>query len=326
MESPKNYDEVNQSDAEEINLIEMKIQKNANANKSLTSYSQLQQSVGLTWKNLTYTVKDKNNSGETKQILTSISGYVEPGKVLCILGPSGSGKTTLLQILNGLRSTTSGNIYYKGQSKKENKISDDIMGYKGNAAYVGQEDSLCGSLTVKESLKYASILKSAGKTSNEKRILVENTIEHLGLKSCENTLIGNVFFKGISGGQKRRVSIGIELMGQPALLFLDEITSGLDSSSSYQIMNVINLLAKKGHTIIMTIHQPSSQIFNMMAKNDFTMMVLESGRSMYFGRCNNVVSYLTTLNYKIPEYSNPCDYILDLVNCDFQNSSKDADD
>eukprot|EP01084_Bolivina_argentea_P188612 324644_1 len=157
MESPKNYDEVNQSDAEEI--IEMKIQKNANANKSLTSYSQLQQSVGLTWKNLTYTVKDKNNSGETKQILTSISGYVEPGKVLCILGPSGSGKTTLLQILNGLRSTTSGNIYYKGQSKKENKISDDIMGYKGNAAYVGQEDSLCGSLTVKESLKYASILK-----------------------------------------------------------------------------------------------------------------------------------------------------------------------
>eukprot|EP01084_Bolivina_argentea_P121390 215105_1 len=119
MQPPKNYDQINQSDAEEI--IEMKIQKNANANKSLTSYSQLQQSLGLTWKNITYAVKDKYNPGETRQILTSISG---------------SGKTTLLQILRGLRSNTSGNIYYKCKSKKENKMSDDIMGYKGNAKYV----------------------------------------------------------------------------------------------------------------------------------------------------------------------------------------------
>eukprot|EP01083_Nonionella_stella_P257066 880248_1 len=90
-------------------------------------------------------------------------------------------------------------------------------------------------------------------------------------------------------------------------------------------MNVVNILSQKGHTIIMTIHQPSSQIYNMMAKNDFSMMVLESGRTMYLGTCSHLVTYLTNINYKIPKYSNPCDYILDLVNCNFQKSTADAD-
>lgn len=147
------------------------------------------------------------------------------------------------------------------------------MGYNGNAAYIGQEDLLCGSLTVRESLLYAAKLKRSSSSSSyyeENSInhdtLVDSTINDLGLGSCKDTLIGNIFIKGISGGQKRRVSIGIELMGKPKILFMDEITSGLDSTSSYKIVNLINLLSQKGHTIIMTIHQPSSRIFDMMSK------------------------------------------------------------
>eukprot|EP01083_Nonionella_stella_P222612 794174_1 len=113
--------------------------------------------------------------------------------------------------------------------------------------------------------------------------LVDSTIGYLGLRQCSSTLIGNVFLKGISGGQKRRVSIGVELMGEPSLLFMDEITSGLDSTSSYEIMNVIRLLAQLGHTIILTIHQPSSKIFELMRIHDFNMMVVESGKTAYFG-------------------------------------------
>merc|ERR1712228_681753 len=107
---------------------------------------------------------------------------------------------------------------------------------------------------------------------------------------------------------------------------MDEITSGLDSTSSYQIMGVIDALSQKGHTIIITIHQPSSRIFEMMNKRDFSMMVLESGRTEYFGKVNNLIPYLNKINYQIPQFSNPCDYILDLVNCDFQKNTKDADD
>ena len=292
---------------------------------SLSNYCQIDQSVGLSWKELDYTVKDKNNNGIEKKILNGVSGYVEPGKVLCILGPSGSGKTTLLQTLGGLRTATNGEIDYNGKAKKESKISNDIMGYQGNAAYIAQEDTLCGSLSVRESLHYAAMLKASYKSSAERDELVQSTINYLGLSSCTDTIIGNIFFKGISGGQKRRVSIGVELMGQPSLLFMDEITSGLDSTSSYQIMGVVDALSKKGHTIIMTIHQPSSRIFDMMNKRDFSMMVLESGRTTYFGKVGDLVPYLGKLNYEVPQFSNPCDYILDLVNCDFQESTKDAD-
>ena len=292
---------------------------------SLSNYCQIEQSVGLSWKELDYTVKDKNNNGVEKKILNGISGYVEPGKVLCILGPSGSGKTTLLQTLGGLRTATNGEIDYNGKAKKESKISNDIMGYQGNAAYIAQEDTLCGSLSVRESLHYAAMLKASDKSSEERDELVQSTINYLGLSSCTDTIIGNIFFKGISGGQKRRVSIGVELMGQPSLLFMDEITSGLDSTSSYQIMGVVDALSKKGHTIIMTIHQPSSRIFDMMNKRDFSMMVLESGRTMYFGKVRDLVPYLSKIEYQIPQFSNPCDYILDLVNSDFQKSTKIAD-
>lgn len=226
----------------------------------------LSQSVGLTWKNLTYSVKDKHNKGQTKTLLSDISGYVEPGKVLCIMGPSGCGKTTLLQVLGGLRTAQSGDIFYRGEPKRATKVSDDIMGYDGNAAYIAQEDVLYGSLTCREVLYYAAKLKTEGKSNEEINGLVNYTLGYLGLESCANTLIGNPYIKGVSGGQKRRVSIGIELMGQPNFLFMDEITSGLDSTSTYKLMNVVALLAQKGHTIVMTLHQPSSRVVEMMSQ------------------------------------------------------------
>eukprot|EP01083_Nonionella_stella_P282551 961435_1 len=195
MDSPASKS--NRSDKHKT-LVEIQPVNATDNDNNLSSYVPLQHSVGLSWNDITYSVKDKNSKGSTKQILTSVSGYVERGNVLCILGPSGCGKTTLLQILSGLRASTEGDVFYKGQSKRENKISDDIMGYQGNAAYVAQEDLLCGSLSVKELLTYSALLKASDKSQHERERLVTNTIEYLGLKSCSDTLIGNAFVKGIS--------------------------------------------------------------------------------------------------------------------------------
>jgi len=180
---------------------------------------------------------------------------------------------------------------------------------------------------VRETLMFAAKLKkpkNEGSFNASDLDMVEHTIEELGLKTCRDVLIGNIFFKGCSGGQKRRVSIGVELMSQPNLLFLDEPTSGLDSTSSFKVMSIVAALAKKGHTVVLTIHQPSSRIFNMMCDNDMSMLVLESGRTMYFGRCAEVAEYMRSAGHAVPQFSNPCDHVLDVVNTDFEKSDKRA--
>ena len=153
--------------------------------------------------------------------------YSDFSLTLQYLAQSGSGKTTLLQVLAGtLANESDGEIFFHGTKKSTKAISGDIMGFRGNAAYVPQEDLLIGSLTVRETLMFAAKLKkprNAGSFNAADLDLVEATIDELGLKSCRDVLIGNIFFKGCSGGQKRRVSIGVELMSQPNLLFMDEV-------------------------------------------------------------------------------------------------------
>lgn len=184
------------------------------------------QSATLSWKNLV--VKAKDVKGGERQILKSVTGYIEPRHMLAIMGPSGCGKSTLLDTLSGRlagSATWEGEIRVNGNKAK--------LSY-GKAAYVTQDEVLIGSLSVRETLLYAARLRlPASMPRKEKSVIVDEVIGELGLEAAADTAVGNWFIRGISGGQRRRVSIGCELVTSPALMFLDEPTSGMKSICMY---------------------------------------------------------------------------------------------
>ena len=221
-------------------------------------------------------------------------------------------------------------------SKTSKFLSSDLMGYGGNAAYIAQDVVLLSSLTVTETLQFACKLKflpfkkNQNLSKDEMDTFISKTIDYLGLSNCKDTLVGGSSLmnksggsKGgqISGGQKKRLAIGLELMSQPSLLFMDEVTSGLDATSAYQVFGIIHRLSQLGHSIIITVHQPSSRLFTMMREYGYFMMILQRGRTMYFGKAMDSMSYFEdTLNVRLPERVNPIDYYLDIVNDDFTKS------
>eukprot|EP01063_Lacrimia_lanifica_P013980 TRINITY_DN2059_c0_g1_i3.p1 TRINITY_DN2059_c0_g1~~TRINITY_DN2059_c0_g1_i3.p1 ORF type:complete len:621 (+),score=268.50 TRINITY_DN2059_c0_g1_i3:84-1946(+) len=289
------------------------------------AHPQVMNQVSLAWQGLGWTVPIE---GGEKHVLTDLYGHVEPGEVLSILGPSGSGKTSLLAILSGLRPPTTGSIDFNGVAKPNSTVfSGDVMGYRGNAAYVQQTDSMIGSLTVRQTLRFAAKLKMSPQQQANTDIdaKVESMLSVLGLNKCADTIIGTVLKKGVSGGEKRRVSIGVEIMSDPALIFLDEPTSGLDANSAYQIIDAVNDLSKAGHTIVMTVHQPSSQVFTMMSEMGHKMMILESGRLVYFGKVKDSPVFFAEAGFPVPAMSNPFDHYLDVVNSQFTKSTANSD-
>ncbi|OMO52903.1 ABC transporter-like protein [Corchorus olitorius] len=178
-------------------------------------------SARLSWKDLTVMVSLSN--GESQKVLEGLTGFAEPGTLTALMGPSGSGKSTLLDALSSRLAANaflSGTILLNG---RKTKLSF------GTAAYVTQDDNLIGTLTVRETISYSARLRLPDSMPwSEKRALVESTIIEMGLQDCADTVIGNWHLRGISGGEKRRVSIALEILMRPRLLFLDEPTSGLD--------------------------------------------------------------------------------------------------
>ncbi|XP_034682060.1 ABC transporter G family member 11-like isoform X2 [Vitis riparia] len=229
--------------------------------------------VFLTWEDLWVTVS--NGKSGSRSILQGLTGYARPGEVLAIMGPSGCGKSTLLDALAGrLGSNTSqsGIILVNGHKQ--------ALSY-GTSAYVTQDDTLITTLTVGEAVYYSALLQLPDSMSkSEKKERADMTIREMGLQDAINTRIGGWGVKGISGGQKRRVSICIEILTHPKLLFLDEPTSGLDSAASYYVMSrIARLDRQQGRTIITSIHQPSSEVFALFDN----LCLLSSGRTVYFG-------------------------------------------
>lgn len=162
-------------------------------------------------------------------------------------------------------------------------------------AYVTQDDTLMTTLTVKEAVYYSAQLQLPDSMPlSEKKARAEMTIREMGLQDAMNTRIGGWSSKGLSGGQKRRVSICIEILTRPVLLFLDEPTSGLDSAASYHVMSrIVGLARHGGRTIVASIHQPSSEVFELF----HNLCLLSAGRTVYFGpaaAANEVIIYLCT--------------------------------
>ncbi|XAR73421.1 Taurine-transporting ATPase [Bertholletia excelsa] len=263
--------------------------------------------VYLTWKDLWVTVPDKK--GGRKGILQGVTGYVEPGEVLAIMGPSGCGKSTLLDALAGrLGSNTrqTGEILINGRRQ--------TLSF-GTSAYVTQDDTLMTTLTVKEAVYYSAQLQLPDSMSrSEKKERAEATIIEMGLQDAMNTRIGGWSSKGLSGGQKRRVSICMEILTRPKLLFLDEPTSGLDSAASYHVMNrIIKLAQQDRRTVIASIHQPSSEVFELF----HNLCLLSSGRTVYFGSTSMANEFFASNGFPCPPMRNPSDHYLRTVNKDF---------
>ncbi|TMW64527.1 hypothetical protein Poli38472_011407 [Pythium oligandrum] len=267
----------------------------------------------LSWSNLTYTVDVKRtaqNPDGRKTILENVSGRCAPGDLMAVMGPSGSGKTTLLDVLADRISSGSvdGTIELNGSHRQAKP-------FRAVTSYVAQEDSLLGSFTVVETLQMAaklSLPRSVDNTMIAERVAA--VIDEMGLRSCEHTLIGDIFRKGLSGGQKRRLSIAIELLSNPSILLLDEPTSGLDSSSTYNVMKFITNLCQEKKTVICTIHQPSSLVYEMFT----TIMLLSGGKTVYCGPRRDAIAHFSNIGFECPMYANPAEYFIELVNDDFE--------
>lgn len=242
----------------------------------------------------------------TRAILNGVTGIVRPGELLAMLGPSGSGKTTLLTALGGRLpgKISGGSITYNGHP-----FSGSI---KRKIGFVTQDDVLYPHLTVLETLTYTALLRLHRKLTRQEKIhQVEMVISELGLTRCRNTMIGGTLFRGVSGGERKRVSIGQELLVSPSLLLLDEPTSGLDSTTAQRIMATLKALARGGRTILTTIHQPSSRLYQTFDK----VVVLSEGCPIYSGSASQVMDYFCSIGL-MPGFNfvNPADFLLDLAN------------
>ncbi|XP_055637744.1 ATP-binding cassette sub-family G member 1 [Toxorhynchites rutilus septentrionalis] len=256
--------------------------------------------MDITFNNIYYTVsvgkKDK------KTILNGVSGRFNSGELTAIMGPSGAGKSSLLNILTG---------YTKAGVKGSLNIGGSVDGSK-LCSYILQEDNLHPFFTVQEIMMMACDLKISSRFLKhiDKERLVDSILDTLHLKFTKMTRCGN-----LSGGQKKRLSIALELIDNPPVLFLDEPTTGLDSSSSLYTIKLLQGLAREGRTIVCTIHQPSATVFEMFDH----VYGLAEGHCVYQGSSLNIVPYLRSVGLQCPQYHNAADYLLEVANKEYGN-------
>ncbi|CAN6618060.1 hypothetical protein TRVA0_007S01222 [Trichomonascus vanleenenianus] len=261
----------------------------------------------ISWRDVTV---EAPKSGAT--ILDGVSGIVRPGEIMALMGPSGCGKTTLLNVL-AYRSK----LGSEGSMRINNTPATKHL-IQQLSSYVEQEDSLIGSLTVRETIDFAAQLYGMKQPHRKSR--VDELIKWFGLEDQAGTIIGTPINKGISGGQKRRVSVACQLITQPQILFLDEVTSGLDSKASYEAISRIKQVAKAENMIVIaSIHQPSTVTLNLFDKVAF----LTKGKPVYFGPTQEIASYFESIGHAIPRNYNVAEYVLDLINTDFSLEQDD---
>lgn len=237
----------------------------------------------LDFDNVTLSTKTKNpEKSPPKEILKGLSGSFAPKTLTAIMGPSGSGKTSLLKVLTGRIGTTS-NLTLGGEIHLDHKMVDPAdIEVRREIAYVEQEVSVPATCTPREAIAFSARLR-LDKNLSDADIddIVEDILENLDLQGCADTMVGGGLLMkgGLSGGEKKRVQCGIELVTSPEIVVLDEPTSGLDSYSAQSLMEVLKKIANAGATVIVTIHQPPPPV---VRKIDNLLMLLK-GRILYNG-------------------------------------------
>jgi len=261
----------------------------------------------------------------TKQrvILDDVNVTFAPGRVNVILGGSGSGKSSLL---NAIARRTQAGYLTRVQRTGDILVDGRLLSAAATrrlVSYVMQDDTqLLPFLTVQETVDFAAQLRLPREWSRErKRARAAEVLQQLGLRDCAHVLIGNGHVKGISGGQKRRVSIAVQILARPSVLLLDEPTSGLDAFMAQNVMRVLHQLARSGMTIVCTIHQPRSDLFELMEG----ICILSQGRVAYAGPGAEAVPYFGALGFPCPETLNPADYIVDITSVDLRTPAAEAE-
>ncbi|CAF3674887.1 unnamed protein product [Rotaria socialis] len=273
--------------------------------------------VSLSFHNINYTVESGNSQScnvsfsggrkhqrnRTKQVLFDVSGQFRPG-MNALLGPTGCGKSSLLDILAARKDPRglSGRVLVDGLPLPSS--------FKYMVGYVVQDDIISGTLTVRENLIFSANVRLPTSVSQEERQdRVNRIITQLGLEACADTRIGTEFLRGVSGGERKRACIGMELVLSPKILFLDEPTTGLDASTASNVMNCLHRLSRQGCTIIFSIHQPRFSIFNLFD----TTVLLCKGKCIYQGSPNQLVKYFASQSYQCHKHDNPADFALDVL-------------
>eukprot|EP00475_Leptophrys_vorax_P032728 TRINITY_DN5088_c0_g1_i1.p1 TRINITY_DN5088_c0_g1~~TRINITY_DN5088_c0_g1_i1.p1 ORF type:complete len:756 (-),score=211.45 TRINITY_DN5088_c0_g1_i1:29-2296(-) len=263
--------------------------------------------------------KNKQKQQKWKPIIRGVTGILRPGELVAIIGPSGSGKSSLLNILSG---RIPSNTKFSGEVLANGRPMDNAF-LKHNLAYVLQDDFLLPNQTVRECLEFSAKLRLPQKMSeSEKNNRVDEVIADLGLRKVQNSKIGGGFVRGVSGGERKRVSIGLEFVRDVSVILADEPTTGLDSTVALHVIESLRMLAKKHNmTVVCTVHQPRSQIWDMFDK----VLALSEGRIMYFGPAKCVPKYLQSAGLDVPDFVNPSDLILDLVAVDYRSAEAEEE-
>lgn len=221
--------------------------------------------------------------GNGKLGLRNINLGEESGKLIALMGASGAGKSTLLHVLNGSDRPTSGQVLINGID-----IHEEPEKIEGVIGFVPQDDLLIEDLTVYHNLYFAAKLCFSNRKEDEINMLVLKVLEDLGLSEIRDLKVGSPLRKTISGGQRKRLNIGLELLREPAVLFCDEPTSGLSSRDSENIIDLLKELSLKGKLVFAVIHQPSSDIFKMFDK----LLILDTGGyQIYYGNPVDAITY-----------------------------------
>jgi len=271
--------------------------------------------VSIEFENLCATIKAKPTLPGLKgqdgvKVLTGVSGKFEAGHVAAIMGTSGAGKTTFLNLLCGKLAGT-GNWSVTGTVKVDGEEMD-LAALKSIMGFVPQDDVVHDRMTVRENIRFSAQLRNTPNTSYSRlRRITDDVLQVLQLEAQQNLLVGNrTTAGGLSGGQRKRVNVGLELAACPTLLFLDEPTSGLDSTGSLMLVRSLQKMTQLGMTIIMVIHQPRYGLFTLI---DHVLLLGKGGRTAFFGPTEQAKPYFESLGFVMPPNENPADWFMDVM-------------
>ncbi|XP_052450742.1 broad substrate specificity ATP-binding cassette transporter ABCG2 isoform X16 [Carassius gibelio] len=273
------------------------------------SFSSPRRGATMSFHNISYSVKMKSGflckrKVTQKNILIELNGIMRLG-LNAILGATGSGKSSFLDVLAARKDPAglSGEVLIDGAPQPPN--------FKCLSGYVVQDDVVMGTLTVRENLRFSAALRLPKSIrQREKDEKVERLIQELGLSKVADSRVGTQLIRGVSGGERKRTNIGMELIIDPPVLFLDEPTTGLDASTANSVLMLLKKMANSGRNIILSIHQPRYSIYRLF--DSLTLLV--GGRLVYHGPAQDALDYFSHIGYVCEPHNNPADFFLDVIN------------